>query len=112
MLDFVLVDKLLDQRPVLGLHDTWMPEIQKVIRFILSNREYVALPFTAKSAARPSLRSKSVQLIRELAKRLPRSKQIFAPEFLKPWHSYCVGNIAFLQKVADDRRDWRAFHAF
>jgi predicted O-methyltransferase YrrM len=112
MLDFVLVDKLLDQGSVLGLHDTWMPEIQKVIRFILSNREYVALPFTAKSAARPFLRSKSVQLIRELAKRLPRSKQIFAQEFLKPWHSYCFGDIAFLQKVTDDRRDWRSFQAF
>jgi predicted O-methyltransferase YrrM len=113
MLDFVLVDKLLDQGSVLALHDAWMPAIQKVIRFILSNREYVALPAFAKSGARPSFRSKLVQVIREFARRLPQAGQIFAPEFLEPWHSYHFsGNIAFLQKVADDRRDWRAFHAF
>jgi predicted O-methyltransferase YrrM len=113
MLDFVLVDKLLDQGSILALHDAWMPAIQKVIRFILSNRGYVTLPAPAKSAARPSFRSKSMQVIRAFAKRLPRSEHIFAAEFLKPWHSYCFrGNIAFLQKLADDERDWREFHDF
>jgi predicted O-methyltransferase YrrM len=119
MLDFVLVDKLLDQGSVLALHDAWMPAIQKVIRFILSNRGYIALPpASAKSAARPSFRSNSMRVIRdvirEFAKKLPRSEHIFNPEFLKPWYSYgFMGNIAFLKKVADDQRDcWRDFHAF
>jgi hypothetical protein len=29
-----------------------------------------------------------------------------------PWRLYGFGNIALLKKVADDRRDWRAFKNF
>lgn len=112
MLDFVLVDKLLDVGAVLALHDTWMPAIQKVIRFILSNRDYVAVPTSQESKPRRSIRSRLAQATSRACKILPWSERIFAPELLTPWRSYGFGNVAFLEKVADDRRDWRAFNIF
>src|SRR5689334_14509381 len=39
MLDFLLVDKLLESGRILALHDAWMPAIKKVVRFALTNRE-------------------------------------------------------------------------
>jgi predicted O-methyltransferase YrrM len=112
ILDFVLVDKLLDEGSVLALHDAWMPAIQKVIRFILSNRDYVAVHPSRDSKPRGSIRSRAFQAARRACKILPRSERIFAPEFLTPWLYYGFGNIALLKKVAEDRRDWRAFHPF
>ena len=112
MLDFVLVDKLLDVGAVLALHDTWMPAIQKMIRFILSNRDYEAVPTSQESKPRRSIRSRLALAAGRACNILPWSERIFAPEFLTPWRSYGFGNIALLKKVADDRRDWRAFKNF
>jgi predicted O-methyltransferase YrrM len=112
MLDFVLVDKLLDAGAMLALHDTWMPAIQKVIRFILSNRDYMAVPTSQGSKPSRSIRSRAARAVGRACDILPWSERIFAPEFLTPWRSYDFGNIALLKKVADDRRDWRAFKSF
>ena len=40
LLEFVLIDKKLEVGGILALHDTWMPSIQAVLRFILANRAY------------------------------------------------------------------------
>jgi predicted O-methyltransferase YrrM len=112
MLDFVLVDKLLESGSVLALHDTWMAAIQKLIRFILLNREYVVFHSSATPPSRLSLRSQLVQILRRICRSLPRSEQIFAPEFLTPWHSYNFSNTAFLKKHGNDQRNWRSFHRF
>ena len=112
MLDFVLVDKLLESGSVLALHDTWMAAIQKLIRFILLNREYVVFRPSASPSSRVSLRSQLVQILRRICRSLPRSEQIFAPEFLTPWHCYNFSNVAFLKKLGNDQRDWRSFHRF
>jgi hypothetical protein len=112
MLDFVLVDRLLESGSFLAVHDTWMAAIQKVIRFILVNREYVVFRSSATPPSRLSLRSQLVQFLRRICRSLPRSEQIFAPEFLTPWHSYNFSNIAFLKKLGNDQRDWRSFHRF
>ena len=112
MLDFVLVDKLLESGSVLALHDTWMAAIQKLIRFILLNREYVVFRPSAAPPSRLSMRSQLVQILRRICRCLPRSEQIFAPEFLTPWHCYNFSNIAFLKKLGNDQRDWRSFHRF
>jgi len=112
MLDFVLVDRVLESGSVLAVHDTWMAAIQKVIRFILVNREYVVFRSSATPSSRLSLRSQLVQILRRICASLPRSEQIFAPEFLTPWHSYNFSNIASLKKLGNDQRDWRSFHRF
>jgi Methyltransferase domain len=40
LLEFVLIDKKLEVGGIVALHDTWMPSIQAVLRFILGNRPY------------------------------------------------------------------------
>jgi hypothetical protein len=97
---------------VLALHDTWMPAIQKVIRFILSNREYVPMSPSRVAKPRRSIRSRLAHAASRTCGILPWSERIFAPDFLTPWRSYGFGNIALLKKAADDRRDWRAFKNF
>ena len=41
VLDFTLIDKRLDVGGVVGFHDLWMPSLQKLVRYILTNRDYV-----------------------------------------------------------------------
>jgi Methyltransferase domain len=40
LVDFVLVDKRLEIGGLIGFHDPWMPSQQKVLRYILANRNY------------------------------------------------------------------------
>src|SRR5438093_4981077 len=59
LLDFVLVDKRLEVGGVIGVHDLWLPSIQKVLRYILANRHYrvyVDRPSHPKSEPSPRTR--------------------------------------------------------
>jgi predicted O-methyltransferase YrrM len=111
MLDFVLVDKLLDVNGVVALHDMWMPALRKLVRFVLLNRGYEIIS-SSRPKSPPTLKSRANHLFRRLLGLLPRAGHIFSPEFLKPWHFYGLSNLAFLRKVAEDQRDWRAFQDF
>jgi len=108
--EFVLVDKRLEIGGVIGLHDMWMPAQQAAMRYILANRAYVPDESMTRGsvAARPGIKG----VIRRLAGALPMAGGIFSPEFLKPWGSFGIPNLALLRKRDDDHRDWRSHTRF
>jgi predicted O-methyltransferase YrrM len=111
VLDFVLVDKRLDVGGILAFHDSWMPAIQKLVRYILNNRGYQiyrAPDVPAHRSWRGRLRGLAGRLLRPL----PRAEAIFTQELLRPWESFPIGSIVMLEKVREDDRDWRHFRAF
>lgn len=111
LLEFVLVDKLLEEGGIVGFHDTWMPAVQKVIRFILTNRKYelVGAFWDCKRSWRSYLKEYVVRTTGKVGSRFPG---VFSPEISDPWWLYKLSNLAFLRKTGSDARDWRFFKQF
>jgi hypothetical protein len=116
ILDFVLADKKLEIGGVVAFHDLWMPSLQKVVRYILANRNYeiyrpAGIP-KQQSKQPSSLRTAIASGIASGLKRLPRADRFFARELLEPWSQFEFSNLAFLRKKGADERDWRHFRPF
>lgn len=107
--EFVLADRRLEVGGVIGFHDMWMESQQCFIRYVLANRSYSV--WTPAGTAHPSQRAGVGWrgLLRGAAGRLPYAQRLFAPDFLRPWSQFGLGNLVLLRKTADDARDWR-FH--
>jgi predicted O-methyltransferase YrrM len=110
LLDFVLVDKLLEPGGVLALHDAWLPAIKKVVRFALTNREYA--PHSSTRVPRSNLQSELIGMLRELCRQVPDADGIFAQEFFKPVRKDGLENLIVLKKIGKDNRDWKTFRSF
>jgi predicted O-methyltransferase YrrM len=107
MLDFVLIDKWLEPGGVLALHDAWLPAIKKVVRFVLTNREYT--PHSSTQVPRSNLRSDLTGVLRELCRQAPHADGIFAKGFLRPFRKDGFENLMLLKKIGEDNRDWRTW---
>jgi hypothetical protein len=110
MLDFLLIDKLLESGGVLALHDAWLPAIKKVVRFALTNREYA--PHSSRRVPRNNLRSDLIGMLRELCPPAPDADGIFAQEFLKPVRKGGLEDLMLLKKIGEDNRDWKTVRSF
>ena len=110
MLDFVLADKRLDEGGIMALHDLWMPSLQKLVRYILTNRHYEILDLEQqRPAARPRLMHGIKQTWSRSASKVPFLRKLLAPEVLHPWSLYNSPNLLFLRKLKEDDRAW-SFH--
>jgi predicted O-methyltransferase YrrM len=107
--EFVLVDRRLEVGGVIGFHDLWMPAQQAFLRYVLANRAYAVWQPAAWPAPAPPRQATGSRLRRALS-RFARARRWLAPEWLRPWCEFGIGNLALLRKVAEDTRDWR-FHA-
>jgi predicted O-methyltransferase YrrM len=108
--EFVLLDKKLSVGGVIGFHDLWMPSLKKVLRYILSNRAYQIYRLPEEEALRRNGLTKIKAGMAAALRRLPRgSRRYFSAELFQPWSTFGLSNLAFIEKTAPDRRDWR-FH--
>jgi predicted O-methyltransferase YrrM len=111
MLDFVLVDKRLAVGSLVGLHDLWMPSLQKVVRWAVTNRGY-----EVEAAGRRELtgRERARSRLAALLRRGRRADSLFAQELLHPWHEIEPSGavMVFLRKTREDDRDWRHYRPF
>ncbi len=108
LLDFVLTDKRLDPGGVVALHDLWMPSLQKLARYILTNRGYEILRFN-KSRVPRGPRFRVTQAWGKLIGAIPPLSRFLSPEVVQPWRLFEAPNLLFLRKLKNDDRDWR-FH--
>jgi predicted O-methyltransferase YrrM len=112
ILEFVLIDKKLEVGGMVALHDTWMPSIQAVLRFILRNRPYeICRDFSSKEP-RLSLRQRCKQIAARWLAKIPCANRFLNSSVLRPWPSLQIGNVAILKKLSDDRRDWQFHQGF
>ena len=44
--------------------------------------------------------------------KIPGANRFFISNVFRPWASSQIGNLAFLKKLSDDRRDWRFHQSF
>jgi predicted O-methyltransferase YrrM len=112
LLEFVLIDKKLEVGGVVAFHDTWMPSIQAVLRFILGNRSYeICRDFSSEEPRLSSLRHFK-QVVGAWLAKVPGADRFFVSNVFRPWASLQLGNLAFLKKLSDDRRDWQFHQSF
>ena len=108
-MEFVLIDKKLDPGGVLAFHDLWMPSIQTVIRFVLTNRAYKICHALLENRPKPSVRQRCKEFVGQSLSKIPGARRVLRPEVLVPWSTFRAQNLILLQKISDDQRDWR-FH--
>jgi predicted O-methyltransferase YrrM len=112
LLEFVLIDKKLEVGGVVAFHDTWMPSIQAVLRFILGNRPYeICRDFSAEEP-KLSMRQRWRQIAAQCLDKMPAAGRLLNANILRPWSTFLVGNLVFLRKLSDDQRDWRYHQPF
>jgi Methyltransferase domain len=112
LLEFVLIDKKLEVGGMVALHDTWMPSIQAVLRFILGNRPYEICRDFSSEEPRLSLLGQFKQVVGEWLAKMPGADRFLVSNVFRPWASLQIGNLVFLKKLSDDRRDWRFYQNF
>lgn len=106
LMEFVLIDKKLKVNGVMAFHDLWMPSLQKLLNYILTNRNYRLINGQ-------SLDSKSLK--RTLVRGLNKSKLLqkyLSPELLAPHYMSGIPNMVFLEKLAPDNREWTHHEIF
>ncbi|MDX1953699.1 MAG: class I SAM-dependent methyltransferase [Verrucomicrobiota bacterium] len=97
LFEFVLADKKLRVGGYIGFHDLWMPSLQKMLRYILSNRSYRVVNAAPSSGL--SFKHRFLQS-------LPGAARLLKPEMIEPWSAYGMGNMVLIEKTADDSREW------
>lgn len=112
LLEFTLADKKLDVGGVIAFHDMWMPSLQKLVRYILSNHHYKIYTFPDENWRLPVKVSLLRRTVAHALRMLPRADRMFSQEVLNPWGSFGIGNLVFLEKQRRDDRDWRHFVRF
>ena len=101
--DFVLVDRRLEIGGVIALHDLWMSSLQKMARYILTNRHYRVYE---DGARRPVDQRYWKRRVLRLARRAPYAERIVRPEILSRMPDFGIqGSLNFIQKTAHDDRD-------
>jgi predicted O-methyltransferase YrrM len=109
LMEFVLIDKKLEIGGVIAFHDLWMPSIRSVVRFILANRAYKMCREFSENGSKPSIRQRFKEFVGRSVSKVPGAGRALNANVLLPWSTFRVQNLVFLQKLSDDRRDWR-FH--
>lgn len=108
--EFVMVDKKLEVGGVIAFHDTWMPSLQKVIRYLLTNRSYKIHRDFQPAPLALTWRQRSKIALAHFVQRFPVCNRVFNQDFLQPWCAFQLHNLVFLEKIKEDERDWQ-FHA-
>ncbi len=109
VLDFVVSDKKLKVGGIMAFHDTWMPAVRSVLRFILLNRDY--------QPHRVALSRRQPNRWRRFKARMRlRVAQFICSDFIhqRPFDSLGLdhANLVFIRKNGEDTRDWRFFNEF
>jgi predicted O-methyltransferase YrrM len=111
VLDFVLVDKRLKVGGLVGFHDLWLRGLQKVVRYILTNRSYCIFHELPPAPLPPKERMKV--LAGTIARRVPRADRVLRPEALTPASGLGLReSLVFVEKTGDDERDYRYYRDF
>jgi hypothetical protein len=114
LVEFVLMDKRLEIGGMIAFHDTWMPSLQKVVRYILANRDYEVVPTVDLSglSGEQTVKWRIKAIIRAALHCVPGKARLFRDEVLRPWDTFRLPNMVVFRKQAEDKRDWTFHQSF
>lgn len=105
LMEFVLVDKKLSLNGVIGFHDLWMPSLQKLLRYILKNRNYRVINQRNVDQGRGAK-----GLLTNTLNKSKKLQRYFSSELLEPFSAMGIPNMVFIEKMGNDTREW-TYHA-
>jgi predicted O-methyltransferase YrrM len=107
MVDFFCVDRILKVGGIVAFDDIWIPSVQRLCRYILTNRSYKVFRFF------PGVSGGRVSWKRRLFQKAVNSSEIIRktikPEYAEPETDFNLGfanRCVALMKEADDNRMW------
>ncbi len=101
LVDFFYIDKLLNIGGHIAVDDLWIPAVRSVVSFVLRNKAY--------KLVRPSSKHKTPKWTRVLR----TGRRIVQNPLGRDWAlKFVPQNVALLQKVSAERRDWTRQRAF
>ncbi len=108
LMDFILVDKRLDIGGIIGFHDLWLPGLVKALRYIVTNRKYRVQDDIP---TRPT--PAKWRIGNAVVRRIPRAGLVFRPEVMDlSMDLGLVRQMTFVEKLAEDTRDWTFYRSF
>ena len=116
LVDFFLVDKLLKVGGLVAFDDLWMPGIQRLCRYILTNHSYsVFRTYPAPAPDRSPTPSLKRKLLQKAVASSAAMQRLVKLEYAEPETDLLLGlpnqSIAF-KKLSDDQRSWDFYHDF
>ena len=108
LVDFFCADRILKVGGIIAMDDLWMPSIQKVCAYILTNRAYSV--YRTHAPGTDPIQSTGRKLLHQAAKLSPKMAKSLEPMFSRPDIQKKLGLpnsrwIAF-KKEAEDERAW------
>lgn len=110
--EFAMIDRRLDIGGIIGFHDSWMPSIQAVIRYILKNRAYTHFAQNEHPRRDYTLLQQIRRLTGATIGQIRRLRPFLSGEAVEPWFTLPFENLVLLQKSAEDTRDWESHEPF
>ncbi len=113
LLEFFYIDRILRTGGIIAFDDASMPGVQKVIRFIITNRCYKVVQCIPASASWKQMAKH--RLLKEVSRICPPLKQLIRPELREPDidRGFIPGaRYVALRKEADDSEDTRPWHFY
>lgn len=109
LVDFFCLDQVLKVGGVVAFDDLWMPSIQRLCRFILTNRAYSVLRYFPENPSNGTTLSPRRKFLRNLSETSPVMRKMMKVEFTEPQIDLALGLpnqcIAF-RKEGEDTRPW------
>ena len=114
IMDFVVSDRQLKVGGIMAFHDTWMPSVRSVLRFILLNRSYEPLCLTPVPGRLRLSRWRRFRYHAALtaARWISGESDLVTKRTTFDRLGLDRGNLVFIRKTGGDTRDWRFFQEF
>jgi predicted O-methyltransferase YrrM len=98
--DFVLIDKKLRVGGIIGFHDLWLPSYRQLLDYVLSNRAYTPYNWT------PQPLTGWRQWLSKRVSSQSVLRRIFNDRLFTASPSTGAPNLALIQKIRQDTRNW------
>ncbi|HKQ78064.1 MAG TPA: class I SAM-dependent methyltransferase [Blastocatellia bacterium] len=115
LVDFFCVDRILKVGGIVAFDDLWMPSVQRLCRYIITNRSYKVVPHFAGSSGKEERVSWKRRLFQKAVSSSEAIRKTIKPEYAEPRMDFNLGGgnrcVAFRKEAADSRA-WDFHHDF
>jgi len=107
LVDFFCVDRILKVGGIVAFDDLWMPSVQRLCRYIVTNRSYKVFHHVSRSSSKEERVSWKRRLFQKAVSSSEAIRKIIRPEYAEPEIDFNLGGgnrcVAFRKEAADNR---------
>jgi len=107
LVDFFCLDRILKVGGIVAFDDLWMPSVQRLCRYIVTNRSYTVFRYFPGSSGKEGRVSRKRRMFQKAANASEIIRKTIKPEYAKPEIDFTLGLpnqcIAFRKEAVDNR---------